>query len=366
MNISQSGTLKGGNVQLSKDILAQIHRDAAKLSRPIVLMHICGTHEYTIAKNGLRSIFPPNIQVIPGPGCPVCVCSTNDIDAAIEIAHKPNVILTSFGDMIRVPATTSSLEEARSKGADVRIVYGPNDAVELAQKYPDKEVVFFAIGFETTAPLAAFELCNQPPKNFSVISAHKLVPPAFDLLLGVEKMAIDGFLLPGHVSAIIGADAYLPYMEKYRMPMVIGGFEVNDVLISILYLIRQILKNQPAVENTYTRVVKPEGNPVARDFIQRAFEPIDTVWRGIGLLPNSGLAVRQEWADHDALKKFGVKIDPTPNMPAGCLCSEVLIGQKKPEECPLFGTSCLPEHPIGPCMVSHEGTCKITYQFRSD
>jgi hydrogenase expression/formation protein HypD len=356
--------LKAGDAAFSKKIVQKIGQIAKEIARPITIMHICGTHEYTIAKNGLRSILPPNVQVIPGPGCPVCVCSTNDIDAAIEIAQRPNVILTTFGDMLRVPSSHYSLEEVRAKGADVRIVYGPNDAVELAKKNPDKQVVFFAIGFETTAPLAAFEICNNPPSNFSIISAHKIVPPAFDLLLGVEKLGIDGFLLPGHVSAIIGADAYLPYLDQYHVAMAIGGFEVNDVLISLLYLLNQIKTGHLEVKNAYTRVVKPEGNPTALEYINNAFEVCDSVWRGIGKLPQSGLAVRSKWAAHDALKKFGVQIDSESHMPAGCMCSEVLIGKCRPQDCPLFGTGCTPQHPVGPCMVSHEGTCKITHMFQ--
>jgi hydrogenase expression/formation protein HypD len=267
-----------GDIELARDLIHKIRIIALQIPYPITLMHICGTHEYTIVKNGLRSLFPPNLKVIPGPGCPVCVCSANEIDAAIAIAQKPNTILTSFGDMLRVPASTSSLEEIRARGADVRIVYGPNEAVTLAKKQPKKEVIFFAIGFETTAPLIGYELCSNPPPNFSVISAHKLVPPAFDLLLGVEKLQIDGFLLPGHVSAIIGANIYNPNAEKYHVPMVIGGFEINDVLSSILLLLRQILSKTATIENNYTRVVKPEGNPIALKVMKEAFVIDDTIW----------------------------------------------------------------------------------------
>lgn len=365
MDSGRRELLSAGDIELARDMIHKIQLIAHKISHPITLMHICGTHEYTIAKNGIRSLFPPTLKVIPGPGCPVCVCSANEIDAAITIAQKPDTILTSFGDMVRVPASKYSLEEIRARGADVRIVYGPNEAIELARQNPQKEVVFFAIGFETTAPLIGYELCSNPPSNFSVISAHKLVPPAFDLLLGVEKLQIDGFLLPGHVSAIIGSDIYKPYAKKYHVPMVVGGFEVNDVLSSILMLLRQILNKNTTIENNYSRVVKPEGNPVARKVMQEAFVIGDTIWRGIGKIPQSGLLIHPHKQSFNALLKFKIRIDPNPHFPPGCSCNLVLLGQKIPQECPLFGNICTPEHPVGPCMVSHEGTCKITYMFSS-
>ena len=221
------------NIDLGKDILAKIRQLSEHLPHPITLMHICGGHECVIAKAGLRTLLPDNVRVIAGPGCPVCVCPTVDIDLAIELSKRENVILTTFGDMMRVPSSTISLQEARAQGQDVRIVYGPHDAVVLAENNPEKDVVFFAVGFETTAPLVAFELVDNPPPNFSVITAYKLVPPAMDVLLKLPDMRIDGFLLPGHVSAIIGSNPYKPFAKEFHSPMVIGGFEVNDLLISI-------------------------------------------------------------------------------------------------------------------------------------
>jgi hydrogenase expression/formation protein HypD len=328
-------------------------------------MHICGTHEYTIAKNGIRTILPSNLEIISGPGCPVCVCPASDIDLAIELTLKKRVIMTTFGDMLRVPATDMTLYEAKAQGGDVRIVYGPHDAVELAQKHPDREVVFFAIGFETTAPLPAFEIVSNPPKNFSIICANKVVPPAFDLLMKQEDIKIEGFILPGHVCSIIGSDPFIPYAQKYKSPMVVGGFEVNDVLISIYYILQQIKDGTTLVQNTYTRVVKPKGNETAQGFIKKAFHIADSVWRGIGPVPMSGLFLNPEYQKYDAIQKFGIKLSEKSAMPKGCLCAQVLMGRKKAQECVHFGKDCTPAHPIGPCMVSHEGTCKISHMFQN-
>jgi len=357
-----------GNIEISKEILEKIKKESQKLSEPIKIMHVCGTHEYTVAKNGLRNLLPDNIKIISGPGCPVCVCPAGELDLAVELSKRENVIMTTFGDMMRVPSSTISLFEARALGNDVRVVYGPNDAVELARKNPNKEVVFFAIGFETTTPSVAFEITNNPPSNFSVICTHKTVPPAMDLLLSLPNLKLSGFLLPGHVCAIIGAKPFEPYAEKYNAPMVVGGFEVNDVLMSLYYILRQNIRkkdNKKAiVENTYTRIVKREGNKKAIQFISEAFEPVDSVWRGIGTIPNSGLKIRKKYEVLDAQKKFNVKVEEKIEMPKGCSCDKVLIGNITAQECPLFGKSCTPRHPIGPCMVSHEGSCLIAYNFR--
>ena len=353
-----------GNIKISKEILEKIKIDSKKLFKPISIMHVCGTHEYTVAKNGLRNLLPDNIKIISGPGCPVCVCPTGELDLAIELSKRENTIMTTFGDMMRVPSSTISLFEARARGHDVRVVYGPNDAVELARKNPTKEVVFFAIGFETTAPSVAFELLNDPPSNFSVICTHKTVPPAMDLLLSLPNLKLSGFLLPGHVCAIIGAKPFEPYAEKYKSPMVVGGFEVNDVLMSLYYILRQNIKKEAYVDNTYTRIVKREGNKKALQYMSDAFEPVDSVWRGIGMIPNSGLKIRKKLEDHDAIVKFDVKVEEKIEMPKGCSCDKVLIGNISPQKCPLFGKSCNPRHPIGPCMVSHEGACKIAFSFR--
>ncbi|QEE18102.1 hydrogenase formation protein HypD [Promethearchaeum syntrophicum] len=352
------------DIEISKQILEKINFESNNLSKPITIMHVCGTHEYTVAKNGLRNLLPDNIKIISGPGCPVCVCPTGELDLAIELSKRENVIMTTFGDMMRVPSSTISLFKARAQGHDVRVVYGPNDAVELARKNPTKEVVFFAIGFETTTPSVAFELINDPPSNFSIICTHKTVPPAMDLLLNLPNLELSGFLLPGHVCAIIGAKPFELYAEKYRTPMVVGGFEVNDVLMSLYYILRQTIKKEAFVDNTYKRIVKREGNKKAIQYISDVFEPVDSVWRGIGMISNSGLKIRKKFEEFDAVVKFNVKIEEKIEMPKGCSCDKVLIGNIPPQKCPLFGKSCTPRHPIGPCMVSHEGACKIAFSFR--
>lgn len=352
------------DIGLSRDILKKIHEDAAKLNRSITIMHICGTHEYTIAKNGLRSLLPSNIRVISGPGCPVCVCPASDIDIAVELCKRDNVILTTFGDMMRVPSSNYSLLELKAQGAQVEVVYSPHDAVEMARQNPSKEIVFFAIGFETTAPLIAFEIAMKPPKNFSIICVYKLVPPAMDVILSIPHLNIDAFILPGHVCAIIGAKPFVHYASTYHSPMVISGFGVNDMLISIHGILQQILENRATVENTYTRVVKYEGNIKAQQFLSQVFQVKDSFWRGIGKIPQSGYELRKEYQEYDAVRKFGIKVESNPKMPPGCSCNEVLIGKIPPKACSLFGKSCTPQHPIGPCMVSHEGACKIAFTFK--
>ena len=352
------------NIELGKGILAKIKELSKHLPHPITLMHICGGHEYVIAKGGLRTLLPENVRVIAGPGCPVCVCPTVDIDLAIELSKRDNVIITTFGDMMRVPSSTISLQEARALGQDVRVVYGPHDAVILAEKNPEKDVVFFAVGFETTAPLVAFELVDNPPPNFSVITAYKLVPPAMDVLLTLPDQHLDGFLLPGHVCAIIGTDPFEEFAKQYHSPMVVGGFEVNDVLMSVLYLVRQVVEDRGEVENTYTRIVKPEGNVKAQQYLKEAFEISDAIWRGIGLIPMSGYQIKDSLKVHDAVKRYGLHLSADASMPHGCACDQVLIGKIPPEKCPLFGKVCTPRKPVGPCMVSYEGSCKIAFMFK--
>ena len=356
--------LAAGDFELSRKILQKIETVVKDIGRPIAIMHVCGTHAYTVAKNGIRDLLPKNLRVISGPGCPVCVCPASDIELALELGKRSDVIIATFGDMMRVPGVKHTLYEGKAKGMDVRVVYGPNDAVDLAKKYPEKEVIFFAIGFETTAPLIAYALASNPPSNFSIIGAHKLVPPAMEVLLTLPDIAIDGFLLPGHVCSIIGAKPFEPAAEKYHSPMVVGGFEVNDVLISLYYLLRQIKNGEAKVENSYTRIVRHEGNIAAQDFMAKVFESGDAMWRGIGVIPGAGYVLREEYQKYNAVKKFGVVIDAMPEMPSGCACDQVLIGKIPPQECPLFGKVCTPQHPIGPCMVSHEGSCKIAFTFK--
>ncbi len=363
------GKLPAQDKARSKVLLSRISALVDELNtdsqNPIKIMHVCGTHEYTVSKYGLRSILPGGLEVIAGPGCPVCICPAQDVKLGLEIAKEDNVILATFGDMIRVPAEGMTLGKLRGEGADIRVVYGPNDAVQLAKNNPDKEVVFFSIGFETTVPLAAYELSNNPPSNFSIIGANRLVPPALDALLQLEDVPLAGFLLPGHVSAIIGVDGYLPLENKYHSPMVIGGFEINDVLISLLMLLLQLKEQRGTIENAYQRVVKKEGNKKAWEIVHQVFEVADGVWRGIGTIPDSALVLRSEYQQYDARLRFKKKIPEVQEIPPGCKCHLIILGKDLPQNCPLFGKTCVPENPIGPCMVSHEGTCRIAHIFRS-
>ena len=330
-------------------------------------MHVCGTHERALNRFGIRSLLPPELKVIAGPGCPVCICPVSDIAAAREIAARPNTVLATFGDMLNVPAPGGSLMDERARGADVRIVYSAADALALARSDPHKEVVFFSVGFETTAaPTAAVlaSLVNAPQPNFSLIASNRVVPEALEILLSGGELSIDGFVLPGHVSVIIGTEAYASIPREWKVPCSVAGFEPVDLLASLVELVEQIRDAKPSVSNAYSRAVLPGGNPKARELLDRVFTHSDAAWRGMGVLPKTGLALRSEWSRYDALAKFGVSPPPEGDAaPPGCLCPRVMTGQSDSEDCPLFGKACRPETPIGPCMVSDEGTCKIRYEF---
>jgi len=340
-----------------------INKTLKEIGKPVKFMHVCGTHEYTISKYGLRSLLPKEIEILSGPGCPVCVCPTADIDKAVELGKRDNTIITTFGDMIRVPATNLSLAELKAKGADVRIVYGPNDAVKIARDNPNKEVVFFAIGFETTVPLVGYEIQSKPPSNFSVICAHKLIPAALELLISQSQLRIDGFISPGHVSTIIGLKPYEIFSQGYKIPNVISGFEPNDVMLSILLLLLQVRDKKYDTLNEYSRVVKPEGNKIAQAIINDIFKTVSSPWRGIGRIYDGGLMIREEFEEFDADKKFDIIIENSQDIPPGCLCHLVMVGKLYPYECKLFRKECTPINPVGPCMVSMEGTCSIYYKF---
>jgi hydrogenase expression/formation protein HypD len=326
-------------------------------------MHVCGTHEHTISKYGLRSLLPKKIEIISGPGCPVCVCPALDIDKAIEIGKQEDTIITTFGDMVRVPATNISLAELKASGGDIRIVYGPHDAVKIAKENPNKEVIFFAIGFETTVPLVGYEIINNPPSNFSIICAHKLIPAALELLMSIDQLNIDGFISPGHVSTIIGLKPFKLFSDAYHVPNVIAGFEPNDVLLGILMLLKQIKNRQHETLNEYARVVKPEGNLIAQKVISDVFNSVSSHWRGIGRILDGGLALKKEFEKYDADKKFNIKMKKAVDIPPGCSCHLVMTGKLYPYECKLFRKTCTPLNPIGPCMVSMEGTCSIYYKY---
>ena len=347
-------------------IIKSINKLIKDINRPLKLMHVCGTHEHTISKYGLRTLLPKEIEILSGPGCPVCICPAADIDKAVELGKRKDTIITTFGDMIRVPATNISLAELKAKGADVRIVYGPNDAVKIARENPNKEVIFFAIGFETTAPLIGYEIKSGPPSNFSVICAHKLIPAALELLMSQSQLRIDGFISPGHVSTIIGLKPYEIYSQGYRIPNVIAGFEPNDVLLTILMLLKQIRDKKFDTLNEYSRVVKPEGNKIAQEIIEAVFETVSSPWRGIGRILDGGLVIKEEYAKFDADKKFDIKISKSQDIPPDCSCHLIMVGKLYPYECKLFREKCTPINPIGPCMVSQEGTCNIFYKYHSD
>ncbi len=349
--------------EFTRKIRESINKIIKEIDRKVKFMHVCGTHEHTISKYGLRTLIPKEIEVLSGPGCPVCICPAADIDKAIEIGKRDNTIITTFGDMIRVPATNISLAELKAKGADIRIVYGPNDAVKIAKENPDKEVIFFAIGFETTAPLIGYEIKFGPPSNFSVICAHKLIPAALELLMSQSQLKIDGFISPGHVSTVIGLKPYEIFSQGYKIPNVITGFEPNDVMLSILMLLKQVRDKKFDTLNEYSRIVKPEGNVVAQKIIDDVFEPVSSPWRGIGRIYEGGLAIKEKYQEYDADRKFDIKIEKSQDIPPGCSCHLVMVGKLYPYECPLFREECTPLSPIGPCMVSMEGTCSIYYKY---
>jgi hydrogenase expression/formation protein HypD len=343
--------------QLAKIISQQI-RKIAPVNTQIKFCHICGTHEWTITHYGLRSLLPGNIEVIAGPGCPVCIVPAAEIDEAVELARK-GVVLTCFGDVLRVPGSETSLLEAKAKGADVRVVYSISDAIRMAEKEPGKEFSFFAVGFETTAPSTAVEVLAKPPENFSLLISHRLIPPAMELLLGIGDLHISGFIAPGHVSAIIGLRPYELFARVYRMPTVVAGFEPTDVLMAILMLLKQRKEETARLENEYSRVVKWEGNTKALDLMSKTFDVVGGSWRGIGRLPDSALELRDEFSIYDSCKKFGVKISQGKDILLGCECHLVIIGKIKPNECPMFMKVCTPAKPVGACMVSSEGTCRV-------
>lgn len=351
--------------KISNKLAEEIKKTSKK---DIRLMEVCGTHTMSIFKNGIRNLIPGTIALISGPGCPVCVTAQNEIDAFIELAGEKDTIITTFGDLMRVPGTVSSLQKERADGKDIRMVYSTFDALEIAVKNPGKSVVFLGVGFETTAPTVAASILTARERkieNFFVYSAHKTVPQALSALVKTEGIRIDGFILPGHVSVIIGTGAYLSFFNKYRIPCVVAGFEPSDILQALLTLVRQIENSSPGLENAYPRAVSFEGNRKAVEVMKQVFEAADVAWRGIGTIPESGLKIRDEFSGYDAGKKFRI-IERVSKEPKGCACGEILTGLKTPVECPLYRKICTPVDPVGPCMVSSEGTCAAYYKYHSE
>ena len=334
-------------------------------SHKIRLMEVCGTHTMAIASAGIKRLLPDTIELISGPGCPVCVTSQEDIDRAVKIATQKDVIMTTFGDMMRVPGSSGSLDDARRKGADVRVVYSPLDALGIAEENPGKRVIFMGIGFETTSPTIAASVIQAKERdlrNFFLLSNFKLIFPALEMLSRSKKVKVDGFICPGHVSVVTGSTPYQRIASRFKKPCVITGFDPVDIIKGITCLVRQVVKGKACVEIEYKRVVKKKGNLKARRALRRVFSVCDARWRGLGSIKKSGLRLRREYARFDAEKEFKVKV-PRVKEPKGCLCGEVLQGIHSPLDCRLFKKVCTPRNPVGPCMVSSEGTCAAYYKY---
>ncbi|MGB2705854.1 MAG: hydrogenase formation protein HypD [Candidatus Omnitrophota bacterium] len=331
----------------------------------IKLMEVCGTHTMAIARAGIKKVLPKNVELVSGPGCPVCVTAQSDIDKAIEVARRKDVIMATFGDMMRVPGTQASLEEMKRRGSDVRVVYSCPDALDIARKNGRKNVVFMGIGFETTSPTVAATILKtraEKVRNFFVLSSFKLIFPALEAISASRKLNIDGFICPGHVSVITGSAPYEKVAKRYKKPCVITGFETIDILKGIKRLVKQVRAKRHSVEIEYRRAVKEEGNRTARKILNSVFKAEDSEWRGLGIIKKSGLKLRKKYSAFDAEKKFKVKVKTTCT-PRGCICGEILHGIKSPPDCKLFRRICNPQNPVGPCMVSSEGTCAAYYRY---
>ena len=351
-----------------EEIVARVHALADEIAavsqRPARLMEVCGTHSHAVARYGLRELLPDHIELLSGPGCPVCVTPTGQVDAALELARLPGVTIATFGDMIRVPGSESTLAHERARGASVKVVFSPIEAVELAAS--GSEVALLGVGFDTTAPgvaVAVAEAKRRELDTFSLLCCHKLLIPALEALLAAPDVSIDGLIAPGHVSTIIGSEAYRPIVERYAIPTVVAGFEPADIMRAILALVRQIEAGVAEVGNEYQRSVASEGNPRAVAAIYQVFEPCDSEWRGLGVIPGAGLCLREEYAGLDALGRYGIEVHEGRDDPR-CRCGEVLRGAIRPERCGAFGRACVPDQPLGPCMVSSEGACAAAWKYR--
>lgn len=349
----------------SAEILERIN---ALPKQRVRLMEVCGTHTMAIAKAGLKRLLPEDVELVSGPGCPVCVTPPELMDAALELASRPGVTVASYGDMIRVPGSKrgDDLAHRRASGGSVELVYSPMDAVELAKKHPEREVVFLGVGFETTAPGTAASVIaarEQGVKNYSVFPMFRLVEPALRALIGSEGFDVQGFLCPGHVAVVTGAEHFRFLPEEYGLPAVVAGFEPEDILLSVYELLRMLAEGRPGLVNEYKRAVSAEGNALAQEMLRRAFVPVRASWRGLGEIEASGLEFAEELAGFDAVKKFDIRPGKAQT-PTACRCGEVITGRMPPEGCPLFGKICTPEDPVGPCMVSSEGACAAAYKYR--
>ena len=350
------------SVELAKTLVKKL---LETVERPVRIMEVCGTHTASIFRNGIRDILRGKISFVSGPGCPVCVTPQGYIDEAVRLARQKNVIMGTFGDMLRVPGNQGSLLQEKSAGSDIRILYSPLDAVEIAANNPGKKVVFLGVGFETTAPvvgLSILEAAGRSLGNYTVFSAHKLVPPAMEALAGDPELQLDGFLCPGHVCTVTGLKPFRFLAEKHGKPAVIAGFEIVDILHGLLALAEMIRQGKPAVVNKYRRAVPDAGNPAAIEILDRVFSTGASAWRGMGVIPQSGLEIRQEFSLFDASRLFGLGVTDRPS-PAGCICGDIMRGRRTPLDCLLYKNSCTPENPVGACMVSAEGTCAAYHKY---
>lgn len=351
------------NQEVAHRLAEKIRRMAG--DREITLMEVCGTHTMAIFRYGLRTLLPRHIKLLSGPGCPVCVTPNHSIDQAIAYAREKDVILTTFGDMMRVPGSSSSLEKEKAKGHDIRIVYSTMQALKIALDNPQRKVIFFGVGFETTSPTVAASIAEaerERIKNYLVLCAHKLIPPAMEVLVNTPRLNVHGFICPGHVSTIIGAGPYKPIAGNHKTPCVIAGFEPLDILQAIYMLISQIKGGIAAVDIQYRRSVREEGNPRALDLLREVFETRDALWRGLGTIPGSGFKIRDKYRQFDAEQNMDVEVEETKENP-GCICGDILRGMKTPSDCQLFKSVCHPGNPLGACMVSSEGTCAAYYKY---
>ena len=340
---------------------------ADRLGGRVHLMEVCGTHSHAIARAGIRSLLGEAVRLVSGPGCPVCVTDAGQIDLCLELASRPDTILATFGDMVRVPGSQGTLAETRARGGSVKVVYSPMEAVKAAQEAPDRQVVMAGVGFETTAPTVACmvrEADRLGLRNLSLLSAHKVVPPALRALVAAEEVALHGFICPGHVSVVIGSNAYRSIADEYGVPCVVAGFEPADILLAIRMLLQQVVDGDAKVENAYRRAVTPEGNRHAVEAMDSVFAVGEASWRGIGIIPGSGLLLREEWSAYDAMRRFALSAPEVYDHPA-CHCGEILRGARLPVECPAFGSACTPARPLGPCMVSSEGACAAEHRYQA-
>ncbi|HEX9163397.1 MAG TPA: hydrogenase formation protein HypD [Thermoanaerobaculia bacterium] len=363
----KTAELKFRDPALAKSLAAALQKLVDEIGRPVAVMHVCGSHEQAIAKFGLRSLFPKNLEVIMGPGCPVCVTDVPEVDEGVVLAGN-GVRIATYGDMLKVPGTVKSLADAQATGAKIDIVYSPAQAVEIARKNPGEELVFFATGFETTAVATAAIVVNDPPKNFSVLSAHKYIPPVMEIVAEMPESRVEGFLAAGHAATITGWAVYEPFITRHNLPVVVAGFEPLDIMAGLVELVTLVRDKTPRVVNMFPRCVTKEGNLAAQKQLWKVFRTIGGRWRGIAHVPNGNLRIRDEFAHVDARRRFDIDVtslwDYAPPQLAGqCICGDIMAGIRNPNQCRLFNKECVPENPVGACMVSNEGTCKIWHLY---